>query len=190
MIYQYEAKVLEHVNRAVPEIKLATYANNIDMFTSMSKVVKYPSLLYSRQETNWEFPAIHYTVDKVPEYYSPFEQEYIARIYVANQADALKIAGDLRFYWLRHSYVKVPVFDYLLTVALRLLYIKVSEERSGNDKIGPQRFVELSWKSRLFYTRRENEEAYQRSLVEEVHIFMEEDGIHVLNNNNLIMIVK
>ena len=63
MIYEYEACVLRHVNKAVPEVKLASYAKDIDMFGSLAKAKETPSLLFFREATEWGFPYIYKFLD-------------------------------------------------------------------------------------------------------------------------------
>lgn len=191
MIYEYEACVLKHVNAAVPEVKMASYAKEIDMFGSMAQVKELPSLLYYREPQNWEFPKTFQFLDQEQRKYArfnPVEQKYIGRIYVARQGDALKVASDLRFYWNTHSYVNVPWNEQYLRVALRLLYIKVDSERTSVDKKGPMQFVELGWQSQLFFDNIDKSQV--QALVEEVHIHISNDGVKVINGSNLITIVK
>lgn len=178
MIYHYEGKILEFIRECIPEITLATYANEEDMLLSMSDIKKYPSFIYSRRDTDWEYNKsleVRNGTEVVP--FCPFQQTYLGKILVETQLDAIKLARNLRFYWFRKSTVSV---DWLpgyepIDVQLRLLYIKIGEQRNPADKKGACRFVEFSWSSQLFMTE-SAENITNVSLVEKVNIFLDDNG--------------
>lgn len=157
MIYEYEASVLQFVNRIFPSIQLMTYAKQQDMFNAMSQVTKFPAFFYYRQPTNWDFNKVYKVVENTDKnMFVPMEQTYVGRILLENQKTVFDSANELRFAWHRTPYIDLrwPSFeeesDVTLRVALRLLYIKVDEDRAPDDKKGAQRYVEFSWKSQLF----------------------------------------
>ena len=53
--------------------------------------------------------------------------------------------------WSTNSYLNIlwPDDDETLTIALRLLYIKITETRNNFDKKGAMRMVEFAWRSDL-----------------------------------------
>lgn len=194
MIYEYEARVLEHIRKAVPEIELATYAKEQDMLSSMSQVTKYPSFFYHRSEDPWSFPPT-WQVNKDGTYisFAPLPETYTGKIVLANVFDTMHVARVLRFFWIKNAYVQVPVkfgsdVD-SVEVGLRLLYIKIGEERSIVDKKGPLRYVEFSWSSQLFIDDNDLDPIVY-GLVEEVHLYHTDNGVGLFNANNLIKIIK
>lgn len=187
MIYEYEACILNYMHELEPLLKEATYAKERDFFNTFAQVTKYPAFLYYREPTKWEVPFTHkfLSAENKQASFVPFYQTYIGRVYFENQGQIMDFASTLRFHWNVNSYLKVPWNDTTLKVGLRLLYIKIDEDRNGVDKKGAQRFVEFSWQSRLFM-----DDISTSNLVEEVRIFVTENGTKVLGDNNLIAIIK
>lgn len=156
MIYEYEAAVLQYVNRIIPSIQLMTYAKQQDMFNAMSQVTRFPAFFYYRQPVNWDFNKVYKVADlQYQKQFVPFEQTYVGRILLENQQEVFSKADDLRFGWHDNPYLWLnwPNAEAELSVALRLLYIKVDEDRAPDDKKGAQRYIEFSWKSQLFQER-------------------------------------
>lgn len=188
MIYEYEAKVLQYINNVIPEIKEATYAKEFDLFLSMVKVIKFPAFYYVRESTQWNFPKIFKVlVDGKYFRFKKIEQDYVGRIYVSSTKDTLRIANALAFNWDNDSYIEVPWLDDKITVALRLLYIKTEEERKPSDTKGSLKYVEFSWRSQIFLD--DHDMGLEPTLVENVRIFMDEEGTKIVNNDNLIKVI-
>lgn len=59
MIYNYEASILQYVNRIIPSIQLMTYAKQQDMFNAMSEVTRFPAFFYNRTPSNWEYNKVY-----------------------------------------------------------------------------------------------------------------------------------
>lgn len=189
MIYTYEAAVLKHINQVSPDIKLATYAKEQDMFNSLAQVIKVPALLFYRQSTDWSFAASFRVNDgSISGRFVPCTQTYIARIYVANAGDAISLANKIRFYIEDHPYVNMPYYCGDLDVALRLLYIKVDEDRNITDKKGPMRFVEFSWSSVLLL---DDIDEQKWGLVEKVKIYLNEVGqVQIFSDDTLLKTIQ
>lgn len=177
MIYKYEAEIVNFFNRIVPEIKLATYAKESELFNAMSKIKYFPSFFFYRESTQWTFDKVYTVVEgnyKVK--IIPYEQEYVGKIVVENQSTAQELATLIRFRWKDHAYLKVTERGNLYKVALRLLYIKIDEERAPDNEKGALRYVEVKWKSGLLM--REDE---HQNLVSGVRVY-----IATQNDDNLI----
>lgn len=191
MIYEYEACVLRHINKAIPEIKLASYAKDPEMFGSMAKIKDTPALLLYREVTEWTFPYIYKFLDRAERRYarfSSFHQSYVGRIYVTKNSDAFEISNILRFYLNENAYINVPWLEESVRVGLRLLYIKVEQDRSVTDPKGPQHYVELSWSSQLFTDDVDRKQV--SALVEDVHICVNNGSVNIMSGNKIIKTVK
>lgn len=176
MIYEYEAAILQFVNSVIPDIQLMTYAKQQDMFNAMSQVTRFPAFFYNRTPSNWNFNKVYKVTDFTKKkLFVPMEQIYMGRILYENQEPCFEAANELRFAWHKSPYIDLRwnpdetdgPNDTTLRVALRLLYIKVDEERAPDDKKGAQRFVEFSWKSQLF-----QEKGSSQILTEQINIHL------------------
>lgn len=191
MIYEYEACVLKHINKAVPAIKMATYAKEPDMFGALAQVKEVPSLLYFRDVMDWNFPYTYTFLDIAERKYASFNkfsQNYVGRIYVVSNKDAFSIASKIRFYWNENSYIDVPWNKEFIRVALRLLYIKVDQDRSVKDPKGPNYFVEFGWSSQLFMDNIDKDQV--DAIVDEINIYLDNGAVKVMSDSNLITVVK
>ncbi len=188
MIYRYEAEVLRFINSLIPKIVLATYAKEEEMFNAMSSITKFPAFFYSRQSTDWQFNRViseRIGADKYS--YVPFEQEYTGRILVENQSTAMKVANLLRFKWHDKPYLNIgwPTKEDKLSVGMRLLYIKIDEERYADDKKGAVRYVEFKWRSQLFQDRVSLDSAMLVESVQ-IHLNPSTDEVKIYNGDYLI----
>lgn len=188
MIYDYEGRILKYINEIIPAIKELTYAKEPELFGSMVQVTKLPAFLYYRQVSDWSYPFKYDVPSKAFDYanFVVVPQTYIGRIYVATMQQAFFVAHLIRFAWHKNPYVKIPYNGEDLRVSLRLLYIKVDEDRQVNDKKGPLRYVEFSWSSQLFM----DSLTLANGLVEELRIFVDTEGVNVMSNDKLIKIIK
>lgn len=183
MIYDYEANILRYINHFDSTIKKATYADEISMFNAMESITLYPAFFYYREETGWEFNKIM-PVREVGESkfvkFVPFVQNYIGRVVLESQAEAQQWAAKLRFYWNQYPYLSVawPDKGDDLRVGLRLLYIKIIDNRNAADRKGAARFVEFKWMSQLFM-----DESDTVALTNKINIYLRNDGLHILDEN-------
>lgn len=187
MIYDYEATILNYVNKCIPSIREATYAKEEDLLRILTSITKYPAFFYSRSESEYGFPK---TFKVQAEEFLPIEQIYTARVITANVKEALLICSKLRFYCQHNPYLFIKWKGEQIKIALRFLYIKVTDERDNSNTKGPKRVVEWSWRSNLFLDYEDTK--YGDSLVEEVRIHLTTDGTTELTdfNNNLISIIN
>lgn len=192
MIYDYEANVLKYINQIVPSLRLMTYAKQQDMFNAMSQVTKFPAFFYYREPINWTFNKIYPVSDGSSNVnFSPYEQTYVGRILLENQSNVFDLASNMRFAWHRNPYLNVawPTASDTVKVGLRLLYIKVDEDRAPDDKKGTQRYVEFSWKSQLFFY-----ENTTLPLAEQINIHLFTDDSYtesqIYNGDNLIKTIR
>ena len=188
MLYNYEAAILKFVNGIVPDIKTATYAKDAETFKAMTKVLKYPSFFFYRDSTEWDFDVKYDIVNNsgFKTTMCPLTQTYIGKILVETTAQSQEIAKSLRLLWRAYPYVNLKVDDSDVKVALRLLSIKIDEERAIQDEKGAQRYVEFKWSSRMVVF---DTEAVKTGLVEEVRIY-QIDGESKIDKQNLIKIIK
>lgn len=179
MIYEYEANILGLVNAIIPQIKIATYASDDNVFELMREVKKFPAFYYSRNNAEWTFNKhlqIREGVAKTT--FVPYEQQYTGKILVENQGQAIKLASAIRFGIGKHPYItiKFPTEEDALDVQVRLTSISIGEERSQESDKGAMRFVEFKWQSRLFMSDYDNA-YFDGKLVEKVNIWINPDNI-------------
>lgn len=192
MIYEYEANILKYVNEIFPKIELATYSKESEMFNAMSSVTRFPAFYYSRGDQVWEFNKIFKISDETGVYsFIPYEQSYSGKILVENQKDAIIYASKLRFAWNKNPYLEVTYLNNKLKVGLRLLGISIGEERYADNRKGAMRYVQLNWKSQLFFSDTDIED-FKNHLVKEVRIYLDKPTnlIKVLGENEIIKEVK
>ena len=174
LIYEYEANILGLINAIFPQIKIATYASDDNVFELMRPVTKFPAFFYSRSNADWTFNKQLKIRDGIGyASFVPYEQQYNGRILVENQGQAIKIASALRFGIAKHPYITVgfPTKDDELNVQVRLSSISIGEERSQESDKGAIRYVEFKWQSQLFMTDY-NDSYYDGKLVERINIWV------------------
>lgn len=179
MIYSYEAGILGLVNAIVPQIKIATYASDDNVFELMRPVTKFPAFFYSRSNTEWtlnkRMPIRCGTESAV---FVPYEQTYTGRILVENQGQAIKLASAMRFGIAKHPYITIdfPKEGEPLDVQVRLTSISIGEERGQESDKGALRYVEFKWQSQLFMCDYDDA-YYDGKLVEKINIWVNPKGL-------------
>lgn len=156
MIQNYETKLLVYINSAVPTVNAAIYAERELLFEAFETVNKYPAFYFSRELEPWALTKsidIREGITKLTMF--PQLLNYKGVILLEKQSEALALVNTLRFYWKENPYLTIkwgdPEID--LTIALRLLYIKVEEIRNNKESKGPLRYVEFAWQSQLFFDK-------------------------------------
>ena len=95
MIEQYEKAVLEWFMAVYPPITSMVYAEREDVLESMSRIIEFPSLMYSRSQDDWVLPVklpVKYVDEegnsrKAVLYQTP--QIYDCLLYTSDAADEL-----------------------------------------------------------------------------------------------------
>lgn len=166
--------IIDNTGKQIPiklqPVKEATYSPEESLINAMTNIRLFPYLIYSRQQTNWEWnkpcpiTVQHHDGTATVLRFYPFTQVYTGYIFVEKASQAFAVASELRDYWQSHYQVMVrcdeaACTDYkdgaeypYIPTQLRLLYIKVSDSRLPADKIGSMRTIEFSWQSNLFTT--------------------------------------
>jgi len=159
LIYLYEAQVREFFVKMIPNLRACTYSPKEEMLGSMMQVKEYPSLIYAREQVNWEhrkpLKLRCTSTDSTTTYIDahPFIQKYTAKIFVESQRHAIDLINRLKTYWRKHYHVYVTMPNACtLPISLSLLSCGITDERLPNDKIGACRIVEVQWQSQLFYS--------------------------------------
>lgn len=178
MIKEYEIKILDFFQLAVPSIKESVYAEKEDLFEVYNKRKLSPSFYYHRiADTLTLTKSITVSTDKEPTpppngvtatKFFIVPMKYYGYIMVEKQSDLLDKMAELRFYWDENPYLQVPITLELPTdipVALRLLYIKVVEIRSIKEDKGPLRCIECSWESQLYLSKQEIQKLFTKVVV-------------------------
>lgn len=189
MIYAYESEILKYINNIFEDITETVYAPNETIFNMMQSVTHFPVSYCTRAETEWvNNKVLHVTEDdyKCSAMFVPYEQEYTGRILVENQGKAIEMANKLRFAIHKNPKVSImwPELGDQLPVAIRLLYIKVSELRNPTDTKGACRFVEFKWKSTLFQS--DVACISNPALVEKVRIYLSTVERQVIDDSYLV----
>lgn len=179
MIYEYEANILGLINAIFPQIKIATYASEDNVFELMRPVTKFPAFFYSRNNADWTInKQLKIRDGSVSAAFVPYEQQYNGRILVENQGQAIKVATALRFGIAKHPYITIgfPTKEEPLNVQVRLTAISIGEERSQESEKGALRYVEFKWQSQLFMCN--YDDAYfDGKLVEKINIWVNPKGL-------------
>lgn len=162
LLLEYEKCVLQWFHAAYPALTTALYGAKVDVLLAKDAIIKYPSLLYTREGGEFQYsrPIDFYgervssdgeAVRKTHVRCFPWEQEYNANIYVEKQSEAWELLNVLRQRWSYNSYVYVrhPDVDDVLPVGLRLLGMGVEDESDNLEKTGARRMVKVHWKSQL-----------------------------------------
>ena len=193
LIYLYEAKFLEFLNGIDSSIVQITYAKDVHTVSAMASTQKFPVAIYSREEINWDITKIiQARFENRLVRFQPFEQTYSATIFVENQEQALSLASNIRFYWNKNPYLVVnwPFRPDELRIGLRLLSIKVGEERLIEDLKGAVRTVEIKWKSNLFLSEG-GDGKIKTTLTDKIKIYLGVNGESIiLKDENLIKEIK
>lgn len=193
MIYDYEANILNLINAIFPNIKIATYATDDNIFEMMREVTKFPAFFYQREKADWTNNKIMRIRDGLAKAdFVQYEQKYTGKLLVENQGQAITMASKLRFGIAQHPFITVnyPTKDDDLDVQFRLTGIGIGEERGQENAKGALRYVEFSWQSQLFMS--DYDDAYfDGKLVEKINIWVnpetnlteaqihDEDGVFV-----------
>lgn len=179
MIYEYEANILGLINAIFPNIKIATYASDDNVFELMRPITKFPAFFYSRNNSEWTFnKRLQVRDGSERALFVPYEQQYNGRILVENQGQAIKIATALRFGIGKHPYITInfPTKEEPLDVQVRLTSISIGEERSQESDKGALRYVEFKWQSQLFMCDY-NDSYFDGKLVEKINIWVNPQGL-------------
>lgn len=179
MIYKYEAGILNLISAIIPQIKVATYATDDNIFEMMRAVTKYPAFFYYRSTADWEFNKRLVVRDGTERaVFVPYEQDYTGRVLVENQGQAITLASKIRFGIARHPYITVnfPTDDEPLDVQIRLSGISIGEDRSQESEKGALRYVEFKWRSNLFMSEYDDK-AFEGALVERINIWVNPQGL-------------
>ena len=182
MIYEYEANILNLVNAIIPQIKIATYASDDNVFELMRAVTKFPAFYYQRKSASWSFNK-RITVKDITKngvakaVFVPYEQAYEGKILVENQGQAIKTASAMRFGIGKHPYITIhfPTQEEEVDVQVRLTSVGIGEERGQENEKGALRYVTFEWTSQLFmcdYTDKTNE-----MLVERINLWLNPKGL-------------
>lgn len=157
LLLQYEKAVLEWFHAAYPKLREMIYADDIDKLLSKDAIVKYPSLIYSREDSDIVsgVPYDSYETDadgnlqRIRTF--PFDQIYTAKLVTEKQSDIWAIANAIRQHWSYDSYahVRPKGADWLLNVGMRLLSFRVESERDNLDRKGARRVLTMRWRSVL-----------------------------------------
>ena len=155
MIYEYEAGILNVINAIFPNIKIATYATDDNIFEMMREVTKFPAFFYQRESAEWSNNKQLQITDGIERSsFVRYEQKYKGKLLVENQGQAITMASKLRFGIARHPYITVhfPTKDEQdeVDVQFRLTYVGIGEDRSQADPKGALRWVDFGWQSQLF----------------------------------------
>jgi hypothetical protein len=152
MIYEYEAGILNLINAIFPNIKLATYATDDNIFEMMRAVTKFPAFFYQRNSAEWAINKQLRIRDGIESAsFVPYEQKYTGKILVENQGQAITMASKLRFGIAKHPFITVHFpGEEELDVQFRLTSVGIGEDRSQNDDKGALRWVSFDWQSQLF----------------------------------------
>lgn len=156
-LLQYEKAVLEWFHAAYPPLREAIYASDIDKLLALDDHLKYPSLVYSREDADLTLPKAYdsycTTADGTLEHMRafPFEQIYDAKLVVEKQEDIWRVANTIRQRWSYDSYAHIlhPDDDWHLDVGMRLLRFRVESERDNLDRKGARRVLHMRWRSSL-----------------------------------------
>lgn len=162
LLMEYEKCVLQWFHAAYPALTTALYGAKVDVLLAKDAIVKYPSMLYTREGGEFQYSRpIDFYGERVENEGElpravhvrcfPWEQEYHANIYVEKQSEAWELLNVLRQRWSYNSYVYVrhPDVEDLLPVGLRLLGMGVEDEADNLEKTGARRMVKVHWKSQL-----------------------------------------
>ena len=155
ILYEYEAGILNLINAIFPNIKIATYATDDNIFEMMREVTKFPAFFYQRNDAEWSNNKQFTITDGIERSsFVTYQQKYKGKILVENQGQAITIANKLRFGFAKHPYITVhfPTDDESDTVDVqfRLTSVGIGEDRSQADAKGALRWVDFGWQSQLF----------------------------------------
>ena len=155
ILYEYEAGILNVISAIFPNIKIATYATDDNIFEMMREVTKFPAFFYQRNDAEWSNNKRFTITDGIERSsFVMYQQKYKGKILVENQGQAITIANKLRFGIAKHPYITVhfPTDNESDTVDVqfRLTSVGIGEDRSQADAKGALRWVDFGWQSQLF----------------------------------------
>lgn len=167
-ITQYECSVLEWFNRAYKGFTQMIYAQDILSLVVDSSAIKYPTLLYHRTASTWDFLKAMPVVDTdasgqlVRSVVFSTTQDYEAAIYLQRESDLAQMSNVIRQYWAKNSYAFVRMSPestlsvggvsddpFILRVGMRYVGIDPSTERTNIDPKGARRVLRVKWQSVL-----------------------------------------
>lgn len=155
ILYEYEANILNLINAIFPNIKIATYATDDNIFEMMREVTKFPAFFYQRNSAEWGNNKQFRITDGIERAaFVSYEQKYSGKLLVENQGQAITMASKLRFGVAKHPYITVHFpskeeYDEV-DVQFRLTSVGIGEDRSQADPKGALRWVDFTWQSQLF----------------------------------------
>lgn len=155
MIFNYEREILNFIRQVIPNLKQAVYSEKEEILEMMFKSIEYPSFYYMRTTEPYplaKFIPVQETSNGTVTKFYPYLVTYRGTVLLEKQHELQLLMNKLRFYWNENPYmnVKWPNEDENLSVALRLLYIKLEEVRNNKDDKGALRYLEFGWQSQLF----------------------------------------
>lgn len=168
MIEQYEQAVLEWFAAVYPRIT-RMYYGSIEEYLANEPTLIYPALIYKRVDDEQVLPKALSVDAEATELstvakstFFQFPQVYEAQLYLNDTSDLFRVANILRQKWARESYVtlRYPTVDEQLRVGLRLYNFRLVTDRTGVDVKGPQRYIQMRWRSDLFYEAIEDVKRY------------------------------
>lgn len=180
MMYEYEAGILNVINAIFPNIKIATYATDDNIFEMMREVTKFPAFFYQRQSAEWVNNKQYKILEGIERSsFVSYEQKYTGKLLVENQGQAITMASKLRFGIARHPYITVHFptkeeYD-AVDVQFRLTSVGIGEDRPQSNSKGALRWVDFSWQSRLFMS--EYTDDVGDTLVKKINIWVNPKGI-------------
>lgn len=147
MFYYYERYILEKFKEWDNKITMFSIADSIDVFNGMTDVTPYPVLIIFRMTKELTFP-VDYPSTAQGISISPHPQEYVGRIYDATNIKVFEHMAKIRKMFAKDPYLR---FDYpplgCPKIALRLLGMKIDQDRNAINLKGPQKYVEFTWSS-------------------------------------------
>lgn len=177
MIYEYEAGILNLINAIFPNIKIATYATDDNIFEMMRAVTKFPAFFYQRNSAEWTINKQLHIRDGIESAsFVPYEQKYTGKLLVENQGQAITMASKLRFGIAKHPFITVHFptknEEDTIDVQFRLTSVGIGEDRSQNDEKGALRWVSFDWQSQLFMSDYDDGSTGNNALVEKINIWI------------------
>lgn len=188
-VYFYEGAFLQRLREYLPSLKDIICTDKETMLTATVPIKRFPFAYYSRTSEKWSLPRTYSFVlpnsSGVPERYKAcmVEQHYTMKIFTESAYDALSLAAIIKNSW--NHYLEVPwsfnkYYFYHedaaptinIRVGLYLLGVTVGEDRSPDNKIGSQRYVQIDWTSQMPMPYTANAVDSDDTLVEEVRFFV------------------
>lgn len=158
LLIEAEKAFLQQFHLWCPAIVEAIYADSIDDLLAKDSIVKYPSLVYTREDSAFTLPKAYdvystgdVALDRLRMF--AFVVKYTARLVVERQVDMVQYATQIRSGWADSSYAYVRTPDYdegvAQPVGMKLLSFTFRTNRDNLEKSGAQRVLEMTWESQL-----------------------------------------